>query len=158
MSRYYSIDTSALLDGLERFYPAANFPRLWEKMDELIASGRLLMSEEAWDESRRIDAPAKDWCDELGSGRDQCKYLTDNEVAAVVGQILSDYPQWVTQGRRNGADPFVIAVAEVAGAMVISGESNGGPSKPKIPYVCDQRDVECGRFIDLIVNEGWVIG
>lgn len=31
----YSVDTSALIDGLERYYPEDTFPALWERIDEL---------------------------------------------------------------------------------------------------------------------------
>ncbi len=52
----YSLDTSALIDGIERFYPRRNFPVLWDNIDELIAGGRLLISEEVWLEAQAIDA------------------------------------------------------------------------------------------------------
>jgi hypothetical protein len=42
--------------------------------------------------------------------------------------------------------------------MVVSGETNGGPSKPKIPYVCGQRQVVHGKFINMVTTEGWVFG
>jgi len=154
----YSIDTSALIDGLERYYPAKHFPKLWERVDELIQQGRFLVSEEVWDEAHAKDAAVKDWCDEPGMARDICKVATDAAIGGIAGRILLDYPYWATQGRKNGADPFVIALAEHRNAMVISGETNGGPSKPKIPYVCGERQVGCGRFIDIITTENWVIG
>jgi hypothetical protein len=42
--------------------------------------------------------------------------------------------------------------------MVVSGETNGGPGKPKIPYVCGERNVSHGRFVSVVKNEGWVFG
>jgi hypothetical protein len=72
-------------------------------------------------------------------------YLTTAAVAAIAGQIGATFPQWSTQGGKNGADPFVFAVAEVESGMVISGETNGGPAKPKIPYVCAQRQIGHGN-------------
>lgn len=154
----YSFDTSALIDGIERFYPVANFPALWQRIDELIASGRLLVSEEVWREAIRSDAPLKEWCLESGRNRKECIYTTDASVAAVAGAITGQFPNWAQQGNKNGADPFVIAVAEVKGSMVISGEKDGGPGKPKIPYVCKERQVGHGRFVDVVVEEGWVFG
>lgn len=154
----YSFDTSALIDGIERFYPIANFPGLWERMDELISAGRLLVSEEAWNEAVSADAALKEWCNEDGAGREACIALTDSAVAAVAGAIARQFPKWITQGRKNGADPFVIAVAEVRGCAVVSGETNGGPGKPKIPYVCGERNVEHVRFTDVVIREGWVFG
>jgi len=41
---------------------------------------------------------------------------------------------------------------------VISVETNDGPGKPKIPYVCKERHVEHGRFVDVVVAENWVFG
>ncbi|MBX3310770.1 MAG: DUF4411 family protein [Cryobacterium sp.] len=158
MTMIYSLDTSALIDGIERFYPIRNFPQFWARMDELISEGRLQVSEEAWAEAVSVDAPVKKWCEEKGEERHQAIYYTSPEVTAIVGAIVSNYPQWVIQGGKNGADPFVIAVAEIESGMVISGEINGGPSKPKIPYVCGQRGTPHGRLVDLIRNEDWVIG
>ena len=72
---------------------------------------------------------------------------------------MQQFPQWIQQGNKNHADPFVIAVGEVRSAcMVVSGETNGGPSKPKIPYVCGQRQVVHGKFINMVTTEGWVFG
>lgn len=157
-ARCYSLDTSALIDGIERFYPRRNFPRLWVNVDVLIGEGRLHISEEAWAEAIAVDAPVREWCQEEGMGRERSVYATNGAIATTVGQIVADYPNWTTQGGKNGADPFVIAVAEVESGIVISGETNGGPAKPKIPYVCDQRKIPHGRFVDLITGEDWVIG
>lgn len=157
-TRAYSVDTSALIDGLERFYPRRNFPQLWDRIDVLIDEGRMHISEEAWAEATAVDAPVREWCEEEDAGRDRSVYQTTAQVAAIAGQIGAQFPHWVTQGRKNGADPFVIAVAEVEACVVISGEVNGGPGKPKIPYVCGQRQVSHGRLVDLIRTEDWIIG
>ena len=154
----YSIDTSALIDGLERYYPAKHFPKLWELVDELVDDGRFLISEEVWREAQSKDATVKDWCNDPRKSRDSCKVPTNDAIGAVAGEIMAQHPSWVTQGQKNGADPFVIAVGEVLSAQVISGERNGGPSKPKIPYVCKQRGLPYGRFIDINITEGWVLG
>jgi hypothetical protein len=156
--RGYSLDTSGLIDGIERFYPPRNFPALWDNFDRLIDQGRLRISEEAWREAIAVDAPLKDWCLDPTRNRSRCVYRTTAEVAAIVGQIGADYPQWVKQGGKNGADPFVIAVAEVDDWTVISGEKDGGPANPKIPYVARQRGVRHGRIVDLIRAEDWIIG
>ncbi|GAA0303201.1 DUF4411 family protein [Kineococcus aurantiacus] len=155
--RIYSFDTSGLIDGIERFYPIGNFPGVWEHVDDLIAAGRLLVSEEAWAEALRADAPLKSWCLEPGMNREACIRETDAAVATIAGSITNDFPKWAQQGRKNGADPFVIAVAEVDACTVITGETNGGPGRPKIPYVCGQRNVDYGKFVDMVRYEGWVL-
>lgn len=58
----YSVDTSALIDGLERYYRPTSFPSLWEKIDNLIDRSRLLCSEEVLEEATLRDLPAKEWC------------------------------------------------------------------------------------------------
>lgn len=158
MAQIYSLDTSALIDGIERFYPIRNFPQFWEKMDELIVAGRLKVSEEVWAEAQRIDAPLRDWCQDKSFDRTACISPTTLEVANAAGSIMTMFPQWSTQGKKNGADPFVIAVAMSEGGQVISGETNGGPAKPKIPYVCTKVGVAHGRLVDLIRGEDWIIG
>lgn len=146
----YSFDTSALIDGLERFYPPANFAALWIRIDDLATEGRLLISDEVLLEAKNIDAPLKEWC----KTRQHLGVATDPAIAATVGGIVTDFPNWTIAGK-NGADPFVIAVAEKHGAVVVTGEKPGGPGKPKIPYVCKQRGLECINFTNVIIREGW---
>ena len=155
---HYSFDTSALIDGIERFYPIENFPALWNRIDELIDTGRLHVSEEAWNEAISVDSVLKNWCMDTSAGRERCIDPTDAAIATIAGAIAHQFPKWSQQGNKNHADPFVIAVAEVRSCMVVSGETNGGPSRPKIPYVCGERNVSHGRFGNVVRNEGWVFG
>ncbi len=145
-----------MIDGIERFYPIRNFPALWEKIDGLIEEGRLIVSEEAWNEFGDADAPLKEWAKE--ANREKCVRPTDDAVAALAGQIVNRFPKWAAQGTKNNADPFVVAVGELHECTVISGEKNGGEGNPKIPYVCLVRGVVHGRFVDVVTSEGWVFG
>ncbi len=151
----YSVDTSALIDGLERYYPLALFPALWVKVDELIDEGRLIISEEVWEECRKKDAATKDWCD--NRNKSSIVVNTDAKVATEVRSILQSFPKIVSAMKnRNRADPFVIAVAKVKGAVVITGEGDDGSEKrPKIPFICHSMNIKCYRFIDLVKLEGW---
>jgi len=55
-----------------------------------------------------------------------------------------------------GADPFVIALAKVENLAVVTGEkASQNPSKPKIPDVCDELEIECLSILDLMRREGW---
>lgn len=116
------------------------------------------MSEEAWKEAVSVDSALKDWCTDSSAGRERCVVPTDAAIAAVAGAIVQQFPNWTQQGNKNHADPFVIAVAEIRSCAVISGETNGGPGRPKIPYVCGQRQIKHGKFIKVVVAEGWVFG
>jgi O-methyltransferase involved in polyketide biosynthesis len=151
----YSFDTSALIDGLERFYPEEQFETLWQRVDELVEAGRFVVSEEAWEEARVKDAAVKTWCE--ARKKESMVVATDSKVAAEVKNILAAYPNLVkAMKNRNRADAFVIAVGSIRGATVVTGEgSDGTQSKPKIPFVCAGRGVPCIRFLDVIRGEGW---
>jgi hypothetical protein len=92
------------------------------------------------------------------AGRSRCVVPTDAAIGATAGAIAAQFPRWAQQGTKNNADPFVIAVAEVKSCTVVSGEKNGGPGQPKIPYVCGVRRIRHMRFVDVVVGEGWVFG
>jgi hypothetical protein len=147
-----------LLDGLERYYPEPMFPGLWKRVDDLIDEGRFRLSEEVWEEARVRDAVTKAWCD--GRGKGALVVPTDPAVALEVQQILTQYPKLVANMKgRNRADAFVIAVARLQGAVVVTGEGpDGNQNRPKIPYICGQLGVQCVRFIDIVRLEGWTFG
>jgi len=148
----YSLDTSGLLDGIERYYPPATFPGLWERVDQLILDGRLLMSEEAISEAMYLDAAARDWC---APRKDSIIVQTNQAIAAHVTGIVTKFHVW-TGGTTNRADPFVIAVALEHDAVVITGEKPGSIQNPKIPFVCNARGVACTNFLGLVTRENWV--
>ena len=152
--RCYSADTSALIDGLERYYPVDHFPGLWERVDDLINDGRLIISEEVWEEAQTKDAVVKAWCVPRKAA---IVVPTDATVVEEVQRVLADHQRLVMNFKgRNRADPFVIAVASVRNAVVVTGEgSDGTENKPKIPFVCQRLGIECVKFVDVIRLEGW---
>jgi hypothetical protein len=153
----YSGDTSALLDGLERYYVESSFPGVWEKVDELIADGRFFISEEVYEEAKKRTGVVKAWCDRDKTGK--LIVPTDAAVTREVKAILAETPRLVMALKdRNRADPFVIAVAKLRGATVVTGEGDDGSEKhPKIPYVCAKRHVLSTTFTKLIRDERWVL-
>lgn len=155
-AKSYSVDTSALIDGLERFYFEAAFPGIWENIGRLVASGRFFISEEVWIEAQKKDAVVKAWCERDTSGN--LVVPTDTAIAAEVTALLRRFPRIVMAMKgRNRADPFVIAVARLRNATAVTGEGHDGTeNRPKIPFVCQQLGIECIRFTDLIRQEGWV--
>lgn len=150
----YSADTSSLLSSLKSFYPIANFPRLWQQVDDLIRDGRFLISEEVAVEAQKHDDGAAEW---VKARHAAIVVPTDNDVAAAVRGILGPYPKLVKDMKnRNRADPFVIAVAQLRGAVVVTEEnSRGSLDRPKIPLVCSELGLECITFYELIQREGW---
>lgn len=99
-------------------------------------------------------AAAKAWCEPR---KESLVVPTDSAIATEVTSILTDHPKIVANMKgRNRADAFVIAVAKIKDATVVTGEgSDGTMNKPKIPFVCGEYSVPCFRFLDLIQAEGW---
>lgn len=149
------MDTSALLDGLERYYFEDAFPGIWEKVAELIEAGRFFISEEVWEEAKKKTEVVKAWCEKDTTGR--LIVPTDGAIAREVRAILRDNPRMVmTLKGRNRADPFVVAVARLRGATTVTGEGDDGNERhPKIPCVCGRLGIPCLRFAELIRSEGW---
>lgn len=149
----YCVDTSALIDGLDRYYPEDSFPALWKRIDELVDGGRFLISEEVWEEVASRDAVAKAWCKPR---KDKLIIPTDAQVTKQVQAILQDHGRLVMNLKgRNRADPFVIGVAQIKGAIVVTGEKGGTANRPKIPYVCNEIGLSCISFLDIIRGESW---
>jgi hypothetical protein len=151
----YSLDTSAILNAWRRHYPPDVFPSLWQKIDELIRRGVLIASEEVLVELERKDDEVYRWVQE----RSQMFVAIDGSVQQVVRQILGAYPRLVdTRRNRSGADPFVIALAQIEGCAVVTYETpSNDPSKPRIPDVCAARGIRCIGFLELIREQGWRI-
>ena len=57
----YCVDTSGWLDGWQRHYPVDVFPTLWTKLDDVIASGEIITSEEVYLEIKRKADDLHDW-------------------------------------------------------------------------------------------------
>jgi hypothetical protein len=152
---HYCVDTSALIDGLERFYPERTFPGVWARVHELVDAGRFFISEEGWEEIKSRDEVAKVWCERYGAN---LIVPTNGEVVAEVRAVLAQFPRIVANMKnRNRADPFVVAVGAIRGATVLTGEgADGSANRPKIPFVCHERDIPCMRFVQLLEAEGWV--
>ena len=149
----YSIDTSAILDGWNRYYPPDVVPGLWEKMEEMIEDGDLIASEEVLLELSRKDDEAHAWA------KDHRKLFvpTDTAIQVEVRGILKTHPRLIdTRKNRSGADPFVIAVAKVYKCRLITGEKpTSNLEKPHIPDVCDSVGVAWMDLLQLCREKHW---
>lgn len=150
----YSIDTCALLDGWQRYYPKDVFPGLWKNLAGLIRNGGLCASEEVKFELAKKNDALYAW----GNKFDDLYVPLDDSIQRVVSEILKEHPRLIdTRKNRSGADPFVIALASVHKCAVVTGEHKSGSlTRPKIPDVCDAMEVKSLSFLELIRSEGWV--
>ncbi|WP_313999884.1 DUF4411 family protein [uncultured Paenibacillus sp.] len=151
----YCIDTSALLHAWRRDYPPDIFGSLWDMLNSLIESRKLIAPDEVLFELERGGDDLYHWAKE----RDSVFVEPDEEVQQIVKQIVDTYPNFVPQESSDGiwADPYIIALAKVRGLIVVTGEKAVGPGakKAKIPNVCHDLQVECIDFLQLLRKEGW---
>jgi len=81
----------------------------------------------------------------------------DEDIQTATHEILIQFPRLVGAMKdRNRADPFVIALARVKGAIVVTGEkSSGTGDRPRIPNVCDHFGIGHRTLLQLIRDKGW---
>jgi hypothetical protein len=149
----YVIDTSALLDGWVRYYPPDVFPSLWSYLEEMIKSGDLLSPDEVLLELGQKDDEIHKWA----KANSTMFVPLDEEVQNATQEILHQFPRLVGAMKdRNRADPFVIALAKVKEAIVVTGErSSGTRERPRIPNVCDQFKIGHCTLLQLIRDKNW---
>lgn len=153
----YSVDTSAFLDWQLRYYPTDVFFSLLGKIDELL-------------KEKRIFAPAlvKEEIEASG-GADLAKWAKSrsglfvplNEVLAAAQAVQNQFPGLLDpKAEYEEADAYVIGLAQVREAAVITGETSAAEkSKPKrshyIPDVCREIGIPCFNFLALMRREKW---
>ena len=153
----YSCDSSSLVMASGVLYPMDNFPALWTKIEELIRSDRLKMSEPVYDEAMRGEV-LRNWCRE----KELKPFLlsrVDESVQTALRGIQSDY-QNLTQPHtsKSSADPWVIALAMQyqQGVVVTEEQPTGNLQGPRIPDVCKDLGIECISIAGLAAKENWV--
>lgn len=137
------------MDGWQRYYPPDVFPSLWTKLDELVAAGEVVSSEEVYVELERKADDLHDWV----KARKQMLVPLTARVQELALGLLSEYPRLVDTLRgRSKADPFVIATAmDMRGAVVVTGEvATGRLDRPRIPDVCQAKGIHCINFLQMI--------
>ena len=151
----YSIDSSALINGWQKNYPPDIdiFSPIWDGLSSLIESGDLRSTEEVLHELEKQHDDVYGWVKE----RPDLFIPIDDQIQNAVTNILRDYPRLVDNRKdRSGADPFVIAQAQISGAIVVADElPSNNLLKPKIPDVCVALGISCITLLQMIRREGW---
>ena len=143
----YCLDTSAWLDGWNRYYPIETFPSVWDRVQSLVEAGRIFWAEEVAIEI--LDKDLKIW-------------LAPHASAVVETAIIWESAQAIQRSFNAdlhvkgiyGADSFVIAAAQFRSLVVVTGEKRS-TGRPKIPDVCDQIRIQHLSFLKMLQQEGW---
>lgn len=150
----YCFDTSALVAAWDERYPIDIFPWLWRGIAHQIVMETLILPDEVETELEKKSKEVSAWLRDAGPGI----IATDNAIFAEAQSIIASHPRLVMERKRSyAADPFVIALARVRRATVVTEEGRGSISKPKIPDVCADRRVRCISLLEFIRAENWMM-
>lgn len=152
----YVFDTSSIR-SLQHFYPGI-FRSVWTGMDELVKEGQIISVRESWNELERqnISDDLKAWVK-----KNKRIFLTPSiEELQMVRDILSNslFRSLIGEKQRlRGdpvADPFVIALAKVREATVVT-EERFKKGAAKIPNVCAHYKIRSMNLETFMLEQGW---
>ena len=147
------LDTSAYLNGRKDHYPPATFPSVWELVAEAMADGRIIGPREVYRELTAKDDDIADWAKGLAG----FFFDPDPPVQRASGEIYRMFPG---AGRRDGADPFVVAEAQIRGFTVVTYEGRSFSGVPTtrwhrtMPGICQHVGVPCATLPEALTMLG----
>lgn len=148
----YCFDSSAFINSWRRYYSPSVFPTLWDKFAELIIEDRIIMPKEAEKEIMNGRDELALWFKE----HNQCVKKYTAEQLQIVQEIVNKYPK-VSQYKKvrpYHADPFILALAKIENATVVTYEGNDGNHEdPKIPQLCVEYKIQCCDMITFFQKE-----
>lgn len=150
--KIYVVDTCSFTT-LHKIYPKEVFPSVWEKVDELIESRRLISVDEVYHEICRQDDGLAKWA----KTKKEIFIPLTEEVQDASKDIVNRFVKILDfKKNKSGADPFLIGLAQTQeGSIVVTEEKySGGPDKHKIPDICDALKIPHMTFLSMLKSEG----
>src|SRR5438876_11876620 len=92
----FCVDTSAWMDGWQRYYPQDVFPSLWAKLEEPISSGQIVSSEEVYVELKKKADDLHDWI----KGHKNMLVPLSEQIQRRSSELLIEYPRLVDNSAR----------------------------------------------------------
>lgn len=148
---FYSFDTSSILNGRRDLFPPKTFVSVWACIEDLILSGSIRSVDEVKRELDRKSDDASKWA----ATQTNLFVPLDLPIQRAAKEILKVHPRMTgVGGKRNGADPFVIALAQIATGTVVTEETPKNLTSPHIPDVCEAIGVRCIRLTTFLEEQG----
>jgi len=151
----YSLDSDAIINAW-RDYPIHNFPNIWEWVEKLGSNKIGGMSEVVFKELEKGGDECYDWFKER---KPLFVHPNSEEIQNEVRRLVNNYNNFGIITGKNEGDPYVIALAKVKEADVVTNESpSNNMNGPKIPDVCRVEGIRILKFVQVITKEGVVFG
>ena len=148
----FVFDTSSFIEPWVRRLPHDVFPGYWARLGGATASGEVISPIEVLHEVAKKQDDLYKWLKE----RSKAFVELDSPQQQAVREILARFDKLVkAHKRQTAADSFVIALARVRGFSVVTEESSGKVSQPKIPDVCAHYGIKCMNVIEFVRKQNW---
>jgi hypothetical protein len=145
------MDSDELIN-LNRLYPEARFPSVWDSINRLAGEGRLIAPQEVRKEVLRGDDELVAWT----RAHPQVFQPLDEQQQGAVAEVLRDFPYLAgATGERPQADAFVIALAKIRISSLFSQRCAVIAADKAVRSVCRALGIECLRLLDLFERENW---
>ncbi|RLF47646.1 MAG: hypothetical protein DRN20_05690 [Thermoplasmata archaeon] len=159
----YCIDTSALIDMWRKYYPKDVFPGVWDDLASLIRQKILIAPRQVLDELERREDELLKWAKdhkEMFIEPDEDLIVQTMDVIRTISEMCKERnvrPPALDKTIEE-ADPFVIALAECRGFIVVSQEKPHPKGAPRIPDICERRCVKHLSVTEFFVRQHEVRG
>ena len=154
----YVFDTDVIIN-LKKFNPAV-FKSLWNNLYNMVDKNIIYSVPEVQLEISSIDDSVKEKWDEIHNNLGFFVDLSEKDNSLEYWSAMEDLESFDIfqkhgETKKYWADPYLIAVGIVDGSTVVTNETADKHPKRKIPFVCEQMDVECFNFDEFMILQGW---
>ena len=173
MGPKYVIDSNVIIEGQNDTYPSHVFPTLWERIEALIADHQLYIPKRVIDEVTNIyDDEPSTWVARQSSNLYKPSGVDLLNIKEYVTKLSKKYPKmYVNRNNEIIADLYVIAIAKIYDATVITQEQSNKKKRNKkdkikkeedkkrgnrIPTVCYKEKVKCINLLGFIEEKRWI--
>lgn len=148
----FSFDTSAFIEPWHRHYPRDLFDPYWVWMEALIENDVVKATELVKVELGNVEDELHDWA----KLHNQMFVPIDTDVQQALTTVVAEFPNLTDHRRdRSGADPWVVAQAMTLNCPVVTYETMGKQTQPKIPNACKHFGIKVYTWIDVLRETGF---
>ena len=153
MSAEYCSDASAIIAAWQEDYPKDVFPSLWPQLAEHRTN--IVLIKPIYHEIDPTKSLLRLWMDDNGFESSPI----DGEVEELSLRLEKEYQVREESKGASRNDIKLIAYAKINNKIVVTeeGKQRDKPEKKwnyKIPLICDEQEVECINFIEMIRRLG----